>query len=170
MKALKQPAISLVTSAFFALACPALFAAETQLDVSHIIDKATAESVLDGPVRAPAPRNSQGGDGYYSKCNYYSATPGKTLVIRVYQAGAGYDPYKELEQVIETSGAMRSITGLGDKARLSSGEESGLPARTIMLYVIKGNALVTVGLAGLDDDAVATERARTVAEKILAEL
>ena len=39
-----------------------------------------------------------------------------------------------------------------------------------MLYVVKGNALITVGLAGLDDDAVAGQEAKSVAEKILAEL
>jgi hypothetical protein len=38
-----------------------------------------------------------------------------------------------------------------------------------MLYVVKGNALITVGLGGFDDD-VAGEKAKSVAQKILAQL
>lgn len=147
-----------------------LGAADRHIDVSRIFDKAAAESVLGDTVKAPTPRNIEGKDGYYSKCNYYTATPGKSLILRVYQAGSGFNPYKELEQLIESSGAMRAIPGLGDKARMSSGPESGLPPGVIMLYVVKGNALLTVGLGGLDDEAVAQEKVKEVAQKILAEL
>jgi len=145
------------------------FAEDAGIDVAHIIDKETAESILEGPVKAPSPRNVEGKEGYYSKCNYYSVMGRKTLIIRVYQAGAGFDPHKELDQVAESSGSMRSITGLGDKARMSRGAESGLPSQVVMLYVVKGNALITVGLGGFDDDA-AGEKAKNVVQKILAQL
>src|SRR6266576_3488853 len=79
-------------------------AAETRIDVSKIIDKATAETILEESVKAPAPRNVEGTDGYYSKCNYYSTSARKRLVLRVYQAAAGYDPQKELEAVAENTG------------------------------------------------------------------
>lgn len=147
-----------------------LGAADRHIDVSRIFNQAAAELVLGDTVTAPAPRNIEGKDGYYSKCNYYTATPGKSLIIRVYQAGSGFNPYKELDQLIESSGAMRAIPGLGDKARMSSGAESGLPPRVVMLYVVKGNALLTVGLGGLEDEAVAQEKIKDVAQKILAEL
>jgi hypothetical protein len=64
---------------------------------------------------------------------------------------------------------MRAVAGLGDKARMASGVEGGLPPRVVMLYVIKGNALVTIGLGGLDDE-VAQEKIKAVAQKIIAEL
>lgn len=164
----KVPATFLV-AASAALTTSSLFAADAHIDVSRIIDKAAAESVLGETVKTPAPRNMEGQDGYYSKCTYYTGTPGKSLVLRVYQAAAGFNPYKELEQVIETSGSMRAVAGLGDKARMSSGVEGGLPPRVVMLYVIKGNALVTIGLGGLDDE-VAQEKIKGVAQKIIAEL
>ena len=164
----KVPAIFFV-AASAALTASSLFAADAHIDVSRIIDKAAAESVLGETVKTPAPRNMEGQDGYYSKCTYYTGTPGKSLVLRVYQAAAGFNPYKELEQVIETSGSMRAVAGLGDKARMSSGVEGGLPPRVVMLYVIKGNALVTIGLGGLDDE-VAQEKIKDVAQKIIAEL
>ena len=74
------------------------------------------------------------------------------------------------DQEAESTGAMTTVSSLGERARLSGGAASGLPSHVVMLYVVKGNALITVGLAGLDDDAVAGQEAKSVAEKILAEL
>ncbi|HAK05672.1 MAG TPA: hypothetical protein DCO65_00130 [Spartobacteria bacterium] len=145
-------------------------AAGAQIDASHIIDKATAESILGEPVKPATPRNVEGNDGYYSKCNYYTAKPGKILIIRIYQAASGVDPQVALEMVAESTGAMTTISGLGERARMSSGTESGLPSHVVMLYVIKGNALITVGLAGLDDDTLAGQKAKSAAQKILADL
>src|SRR5207302_3034175 len=107
-------------------------AADARIDVSKIIDKAAAESILEEPVKAPSPRNVEGADGYYSKCNYYSNDAKKRLILRVYQAAAGFDPQKELESVAENTGAMRAVSGLGDKARLSSGVQGGLPAQVVI--------------------------------------
>jgi hypothetical protein len=151
------------------LIADSLWGADAKVIVSQIIDKDTAEAVLEGPVKLPSPRNIDGKDGYYSKCNYYSVSGGRTLLVRLYQASSGFDPNKELDQVTENSGSMRSILGLGDKARISRGVEGGLGSHVVMLYVIKGNSLLTVGLSGLDDD-VAAEKAKSLAQKILAQL
>ena len=158
-------AVSLVAGA----AATAL-AAENRLDVSQIIDKAAAESILEEPVKAPAPRNVDGTDGYYSKCNYYSTSAKKRLVIRVYQATPGFDPQKELDALAETAGAMRAISGLGDKARMTSGVSGGLPSKVVMLYVVKGNSLITVGISGFEDEAVAADKVKDVAQRIVARL
>jgi hypothetical protein len=147
----------------------ALVGAEAKIVVARIIDKNTAETVLEGPVKVPTPRNIDGRDGYYSKCNYYSLSGDKRLIVRVYQPASGFDAHKELDQVAENSGSMRSISGLGEKARISRGAESGLPSRVVMLYVIKGNSLITVGLSGFEDEA-AGEKVKSVAQKILAQL
>jgi hypothetical protein len=144
--------------------------AEERLDVSQIIDKATAEVILEEPVKMPAPRNVEGKDGYYSKCNYYGASSRKTLVLRVYQAAPGFDPQKELEMVAENAGAMRAISGLGEKARISTGTAGGLPSHVVMLYVVKGNTLITIGLGGLEDESAAAEKTKNIAQKILAHL
>ena len=146
-----------------------IFAAETRVDVSSIIDKAAAESILGSSVKDPTPRNIEGKDGYYSKCNYYSATPGKLLILRVYQAAAGFDPKKELEQVRASSGLSKAVSGLGDKAELSSGPASGLSANVTMLCVVKGDTIITIGLRGLDEEA-AVEKAKSVAQKIIEHL
>jgi hypothetical protein len=147
-----------------------VLAAEGRIDVSKIIDKAAAEAILEQPVSAPSPRNVEGSDGYYSKCNYYSTDAKRRLVLRVYQAAAGFDPQKELEAVAENTGAMRAISGLGDKARMSSGVQGGLPSQVVMIYVVKGNALITVGISGIEDENTAAEKIKGAAQKIVAQL
>lgn len=166
---LRDLALSLAVTGFLTMANPHAFAADDRIDVSKIIDKSVAESVIGEPVKAPSPRNLDGGDGYYSKCNYYSASSGKTLVIRLYQAGAGFDPQKELEMVQASTGSSKPITGLGDQAQIYSGVESGLPANVVMLYVVKGNSLITVGISGVDEET-ALEKAKRVAQRIVAQL
>jgi hypothetical protein len=161
--------LSILGIFFGVLLTSAAFAADKGVDVSSIVTKDDAKSILGTEVKDSSPRNVQGGDGYYSKCNYYSVTPGKTLLMRVYQAAAGYDAQKELETVTKDTPEVKPVSGIGDKALVTSGTASGLPARVLMLYVMKGNALITIGLSGLDDE-VALEKAKGVAQKILAQL
>jgi hypothetical protein len=137
-----------------------------RVDVSRIVDKAVAESALGEPVKAPSPRSLQGEDGYYSKCNYYSATSGKVLILRLYQASAGTDVRQQLDTIRSEMGAGRSVSGLGDKAQIYSGTASGLAANVVMLYVIKSNSLVTVGISGLEED-IASEKAKRLALQIV---
>jgi hypothetical protein len=157
---------------FLSLLTIGVFAAETPVDVSRIISRAAAEKILGEPVRDPAPVNTIGSDGYYSKCNYYSSKSVRSLLLRVRQASAGsMDPRKEFEQVAASGGAMKPVEGLGDQAGMFNGApENGLPANVIMLYVVKGQYFVTVGLGGMKDEAGALDKAKDVARKILAKL
>jgi hypothetical protein len=150
-----------------ALAARSIEAAGGRLDVSQIIDKAAAESAIGEAVKPAVARNLDGNDGYYSKCNYYSATSTKTLVLRLYQAKPGSDPSKELDAVRASTGASKDVSGLGDKAQVYDGPASGLPNNVIMLYVVKGNSLVTIGLSGVDDE-IALDKTKRLAQKIVA--
>ncbi len=147
-----------------------LFAADKQIDVSQIIDQATAESVLDTKVKTATPRNFRGSDGYYSKCNYYGLTPGKTLVLRLYQAADGYDPLEQLNVITKSTPALIEILGLGDKAFATDGTASGLSNSAVMLYILKGNSLITIGLSGVEDKTAALEKAKGVAARIVGQL
>ena len=152
-------------------AAHSIFPADTRPDVSRIIDKATAESILGETVRPPTPRNMDGADGYYSKCNYYALKPGKALIVRLRQAKPGStDPQQELEMIRASTGATKPVSGLGDRAEYSHGTDSNLPAHGLLLYVTKANNLITVGINGIDDDSRALEKARNVAQKILEQL
>ena len=148
------------------------FAASSPLDVSRIITKADAEKIIGEPVRDATPVNQNGADGYYSKCNYYSSKSLRSLLVRVRQASPGsMDPQKEFEQVAASGGAMKPVQGLGDKAGMFNGApQNGLPPNVVMLYVVKGNAFITVGIGGMSDEAATLKKARGVAEKVLAQL
>lgn len=147
----------------------AIIAADPPIDVSRVIDKAAAESILGEKVKDPTPRNGQGKDGYYSKCNYYTESRAKSLVLRVHiPAPDTMDPTKELELVAASSGPMKPLDGIGDKAEIfSGGGENGMASRVLMLYVAKGNAFVTVGLGGFDDESAALDKARAIAQQLL---
>jgi hypothetical protein len=150
---------------------PLLAAPEKRIDLAAVITKKEAESALGEAVNEPQPRNGEGADGYYSRCNYYSLNPGRSLVLRVRQASPEQlAPVKQLEELIAGSAAIKPVTGLGDKAALASESADKGMSRSLMLYIVKGNAFVTVGIGGMSDEKVALEKARALARKILAKL
>jgi hypothetical protein len=148
------------------------FAADSRPDVLQIITKEEASQILGEPVKDPNPRNGNGTDGYYSKCNYYAVKRGKSLIIRLQLPGPNaITPQKELELVASANGSSEKVSGIGDAAQMcTTGGESGFESRVVMLYVAKGNAFLTIGLGGFADDAVALEKARSVAQKLLEHL
>ena len=147
-------------------------AAEEPLDVSAIVPKTEAEKILGEPVRNPTPLNVNRKDGYYSKCNYYSAKSVRSLLLRVRQASEGsVDPQTEFNQVTGNGVKFQAIDGLGERAAMLNGvPENGLPPNVIMLYVVKGKSFVTIAVAGMADNEIALTKAKQVAEKVLAQL
>ena len=145
--------------------------AEDRIDLAAVITKADAQSALGEAVKDPQARGDEGADGFYSRCNYYSENPGRSLVLRVRQTSPGQlEPKKQLEEMSAGNDKFKPVTGLGDKAAMvKEGPDKG-PGHALMLYVAKGNAFVTVGISGVDDEKAATERARTLAKKILGKL
>lgn len=146
-------------------------AAENRIDLAALITKADAQTVLGERVKDPQARNDEGADGYYSRCNYYSENPGKSLVLRIRQASPGQlDPKMQLEEMSAGRGRFKPVSGLGEKAALvREGPDKG-PAHALLLYVAKRNAFITVGISGLDDEKNATEKAKTLAKKILGKI
>jgi hypothetical protein len=149
-----------------------LLAAENRPDVAQIITKSDAANILGEAVKDPSPRSGEGADGYYSKCNYYSLRRGRSLVIRLQLPGPNaIAPDKELQLVAQANGSMENVPGVGDAAQMfTAGGESGFASRVLMLYVVKGNAFLTIGVSGFANDAVALEKAKTVAQKLFEHL
>ena len=146
-------------------------ASENRIDLAAIITKKEAELALGEAVNDPQPRNGEGADGYYSRCNYYSQNPGRSLILRVRQASPEQlAPAKQLEELIAGSAAIKPVSGLGDKAAVASESAEKGFSRALMLYVAKGHAFVTVGIGGTSDEKVALEKAKGLARKILAKL
>ena len=160
-------------AALAALACTiasAFGAPAKRVDLATVVTKTEAETALGEAVKDPEPRNGDGADGYYSRCNYYSQNPGKSLVLRLRQAAAGQlEPNKQLEELCAGNSKIKPLSKLGDKAAVMIEGEKG-PSHTLMLYVVKNDAFVTVGISGVDDEKAALEKARKIARKILAKL
>jgi hypothetical protein len=152
-----------------ATATPAL--SPKHIDVAGVVTKPDAEAALGETVKDPQPRNEDGADGYYSRCNYYALNDAKSLVLRVRQVNGGkLDAKKEFQMLSAGTGKLKPIDNLGDRAGVfTSGPQGGL-SRVLMLYVAKGNSLVTVGFGGMDDENMAMEKAKALAKKILKQL
>ena len=146
-------------------------AEEKRIDLASVITKADAQTALGEAVKDPQARSDEGTDGYYSRCNYYSENPGKSLVLRIRQTSAGQlEPKKQLEEMSAEKDKFKPVTGLGDKAALvKEGPDKG-PGHALILYVTKANAFIMVGISGVDDEKGATEKAKTLARKILGKL
>jgi hypothetical protein len=164
------------TAAFVVLAFITAFtclcdAAENRIDLATLITKADAQTVLGEAVKDPQARSEEGADGYYSRCNYYSENPGRSLVLRVRLTSVGQlEPKKQLEEMSGEKDKFKQVTGLGDKAALvREGPDKG-PRHALILYVTKGNAFIMIGISGIDDEKSATEKAKTLARKILGKL
>lgn len=160
-----------VSLALIVLACSAIAAPQKQIDVASVVTKADAESVLGEPVNEPQPRNGEESDGYYSRCNYYGQNDRRSLVLRVHQVNGGKaEARKEFQMLSSGPAKLKRLENLGDRAALSTTAAPNGTARTLMLYVAQGNTLITIGLAGLDDENVALQSARALAKKILKQL
>ena len=146
-------------------------ASEERIDLAAVVSKSDAEATLGEEVKDPQPRNGEGADGYYSRCNYYSQNPGRSLVLRVRQASVGQlTPAKQLEELSAGNSRITPMFGLGDKAAFACDDPEGGLSRVLMLYVAKGDAFVTMGTGGNNDEKVALEKGRAVARRILARL
>ena len=107
-------------------------AAENRIDLAAVITKADAQTALGEAVKDPQARSEEGADGYYSRCNYYSENPGKSLVLRVRQASPGQlEPKKQLEEMSAGNDKFKPVSGLGDKAALV--KEGPIPRRITRL-------------------------------------
>ena len=138
--------------------------AAAKIDVSTIITKSEAETLLGEPVKDPQHSNKEGNNGLYdSECSYYTLKGDKAIVLDVLFAGPGI-----AEKIFSAASSGETnptkVDGFGDKAIFY--EHAGA---LYILNIVKGNTLVTVGMHGLSA-ADAFEREKSAARKILAHL
>jgi len=135
-----------------------------KIDVSTVITKADAEAILGVPVRDAKGRNKEGTDGYYdSEWSYYPVKGDKALVFDVLFAKPGITE-KMFSVLGPDSGKPTLVEGFGDKAIFYKGTTT-----LYMLNILKGNILVTIGMAGVPAET-ALEQEKSLAKKILAYL
>jgi hypothetical protein len=143
--------------------CSVAVAAD-KIDVSTIITKSEAETLLGEPVKDPQHSNKDGNEGLYdSECSYYAQKGDKALVLDLLVAAPGI-----AEKIFSAANSGETnpvkVDGLGDKAIFYEHA-----ATLYILNVVKGNTLVTVGMHGVSA-AAALEQEKVAAKKILAHL
>jgi hypothetical protein len=143
-------------------------AAGDKIDVSKVITKSDAETILGVPVKDAEGRNREGRDGYYdSEWSYYAVKGDKALVFDLLFPGRGAPPHlaKTMFTVLPPDGGKATkVDGLGEKA-IFYHDKNGLE----MMNILKGEVLITIGIHGMPAQA-ALEQEKLIATKILAKL
>ena len=145
--------------------------ASDKLDLSTIITKSDAEAILGERVNDPKVSNKRDADGYDSSFQYYTEKMDKSLLFDVSHFAPEKMTAKQRFSVLGSAeNKLEPIQGIGEKAAFIERGSGSDITHTTILYVLKGNAIVTVGMAGITDPNAALEQEKTIASKILARL
>ena len=153
-------------------------------DACSLVSKQEVESVQGTPVNDT--KTSEHSDGAFvvCQCFYTAAEFSKSVTLALVRSdpkqGSArspkdfwkekFDPYQDEEPKTNGSGekeqgaAPKKIEGLGDDAYWV-GNRSG-----DMLYVLKGDAFISIGVGGTDDEDTKFKKSKVLAEKALQRL
>ena len=149
-----------------------------------LVSKEEVESVQQTPVKDA--KSSERSDGTFriSQCLYTAAEFSKSVNLAFIQADPNqqskrsprdfwkekFDPYKNEEPRTSTRDeseegpAPKKIVGLGDEAYWVPNRFGGI------LYVLKGNAFISIGIGGTEDEETKLEKSKVLAQKALQRL
>jgi hypothetical protein len=149
-----------------------------------LVSKEEVESVQQTPVKDA--KSSERSDGTFriSQCLYAAAEFSKSVNLDLIQADpnkAGnrsprdfwkekFDPYEDEEPKAnrgdgqEQGVPSKKITGLGDEAFWVNNRFGGV------LYILKGDAVVSIGIGGTDDEQTKLDKSKALAQKALRRL
>jgi hypothetical protein len=152
-------------------------------DACSLVSKEEVESVQETSVTDA--KSSERSDGTFriSQCLYTAAEFSKSVNVAFIQADPNepnkrspkdfwkekFDPYaneapKANREEKEQGSAPKKISGLGDDAYWASNRFGG------MLYVLKGDAIISISLGGTDDESTRLEKSKVLAKKALQRL
>jgi len=153
-------------------------------DVCSLVSKKDVESVEAAPVNET--KSSEHSDGVFlvSQCFYAAAEFSKSVTLALVRSDPKqgskrrpkdfwkekFDPYENEEpkaksgDETEQGSAPKKITGLGDDAYWVGNRFGGV------LYVLKGNAFISIGLGGTDDQETKLTKSKALAQKALQRL
>ena len=153
-------------------------------DACSLVSKEEVESVQAAPVNET--KSSEHSDGVFlvSQCFYTAAEFSKSVTLALVQSDQKqgskrnpkdfwkekFDPYENEEPKAksgdekEQGSAPKKIEGLGDDAFWVPNRFGGV------LYVLRGDAFISIGLGGTDDENTKLKKSKVLAEKALARL
>jgi hypothetical protein len=151
-------------------------------DGCNLLSKEEVESVQQASVNDAKSSERLDGTFRISQCLYSAAEFSKSVNLALVQADPNqpnrrgakdfwkekFDPYKNEEPLTsthaETETAPKQITRVGDEAFWVSNRFGGI------LYVLKGNSFISIGIGGTDDEATKLQKSKVLAEKALKRL
>jgi len=150
-------------------------------DACSLVSKEEVESVQAAPVNQT--KSSEHSDGVFlvSQCFYTAAEFSKSVTLALVQSDQKqgskrnpkdfwkekFDPYEPKAKSgdeKEQGSAPKKIEGLGDDAFWVPNRFGGV------LYVLRGDAFISIGLGGTDDENTKLKKSKVLAEKALARL
>jgi len=153
-------------------------------DACSVVSKEEVESVQAALVNET--KTSEHSDGVFlvSQCFYTAAEFSKSVTLALVRSDPKegskrspkdfwkekFDPYENEEPKTKTSEekekgpAPKKIEGLGDDAYWVANRFGGI------LYVLKGDAFISIGIGGTDDQETKLKKSKALAEKALQRL
>ena len=180
-----SPIICLVTFLFVILGgCKEHRGTTAKRDACSLISKEEVASVQASPVNDI--KSSERSDDVFriSQCFYATAESSKSVNLALVQSEPKqgskrspkdfwkekFDPYENEEPKTQSGGekeqgsAPKKIEGLGDDAYWVGNRFGG------MLYVLRGDAFISIGVGGTDDEDTKLKKSKALAEKALQHL
>jgi hypothetical protein len=158
--------------------------AKVTRDVCSLISKEEIESVQASPVNDT--KSSERSDDVFriAQCFYATAESSKSVNLALVQERTDqqtkrspkefwkekFDPYQDEEpktrsgDEMEQGPAPKKVVGLGDDAYWVSNRFGGI------LYVLKGDAFISIGLGGTDDEETKLKKSKALAKEALQRL
>jgi len=153
-------------------------------DAGSLISKQEIESVQNAPVKEAKSTEHLDGTFRVSQCLYTAAEFSKSVSLALIQPdqkqrGARtprdfwkekFDPYENEEPQTKTHNekeegpAPKKIVGLGAEAYWVANRFGGI------LYVLKGDAFISIGIGGTDDEETKLNKSKVLAQKALERL
>jgi hypothetical protein len=153
-------------------------------DACSLVSKEEVESVQQTPVQDA--KSSERSDGPFriSQCLYTAADSSKSVNLDLIQVDPNepgkrspkdfwkekFDPYQDEEPKAnrgdenEQSVPSKKIIGLGDEAFWVNNRFGGV------LYILKGDAFISIGIGGTDDEETKLDKSKALAQKALQRL
>jgi len=153
-------------------------------DACSLVSKEDVESVQQTPVKDA--KSSERSDGTFriSQCLYTATEFSNSVNLDLIQADPNdprkrspkdfwkekFDPYEDEEPKTnrrdekEQGAPSKKITGLGDEAFWVSNRFGGV------LYILKGDAVISIGIGGTDDEHTKLDKSKALAQKALQRL
>lgn len=153
-------------------------------DVCSLITSEEVGSIQGSPIKEPKGSTRSENGFRVSQCFYTATEFSKSVNLALVQRDPDhpsgrsakdfwkekFDPYENEEPQKDSDGEKekgppaKKVAGLGDEAYWASNRFGGT------LYVLKGNAFISIGIGGTDDEETKLEKSKALAQKALQRL